>query len=317
MAAAFGPQIAPMDMLTGELVAVEPLDGCRGSGAGGDAVIPDGTRPDYMQRIALMQRGNCSFSSKAFFAQSHGATAAVIMGDVPHRPLLRMGAAPDDPYAKHIRIPSVFVTYESGSRLLSLLRQHTPVTVTLYPDNASAMKKFLARFITLSVSALVLFISGFMITVGLMHHRRRGYRAVLDATKRIAWLRDRCTVRAVQRGLRAADRLAGRSRSALRTRSYRPAHRLIRPAMHPSTATVTTTRAPSAWSPCPQAPPPPCSGCRVRATTAFTSDASWRGSKPMCRRALSVRWTYMTHRQRRRWTLTPCEACRGATPCPP
>ena len=70
--------------------------------------------------IALVQRGFCTFSDKAFFAQEAGASAVIIFnqGNTPDRTGLIAGTLGPDP---DITIPALGTTYEQGVEWIDLI----------------------------------------------------------------------------------------------------------------------------------------------------------------------------------------------------
>jgi len=64
--------------------------------------------------IALINRGNCTFVQKVLFAQQAGASAAIIINNIPGDGFFDMGGN-----SNAIDIPAVMVSYEDGQTILS------------------------------------------------------------------------------------------------------------------------------------------------------------------------------------------------------
>jgi hypothetical protein len=94
--------------ITGEIQQAEPLDACTAMG-------------DLSGKIALIQRGSCTFVSKTLAAQNSGAIAVIIFnnaeGDIP-----LMGGGPDS----NIVIPAISISLADGESILTeLIAGHT------------------------------------------------------------------------------------------------------------------------------------------------------------------------------------------------
>ncbi|TYZ64991.1 hypothetical protein PybrP1_005783 [[Pythium] brassicae (nom. inval.)] len=107
---------------------------------------------DLTGKIALVVRGECNFVQKVWNAQRANATAVV-----------------KDQHASSIRIPSVFVSYATGSRILQSLQRSgpwNPVQLTLSSDgelpSSKASNSLLKRVVAyvFLVSAVCVFSSG-------------------------------------------------------------------------------------------------------------------------------------------------------------
>ncbi|KDO16761.1 hypothetical protein SPRG_15616 [Saprolegnia parasitica CBS 223.65] len=111
--ARFGRRVGNTDEYSGlELVAARPLDGCRP------------LRQDLTGKVALVQRGGCNFAFKILQAQRAHAKAVIVMDNYP-RPrneswAIRM--VPDNGNSTSVVVPSVFVSHETGDRLLGTLQ---------------------------------------------------------------------------------------------------------------------------------------------------------------------------------------------------
>jgi extracellular elastinolytic metalloproteinase len=108
------------------------------AGVSGDvALVNDGTAPstDACQslvgfpagRIALLDRGNCSFTQKVRNAQDAGAIAVIVANNIPGSPPITMGFGVGDPLVATIVIPSVMVGYDDGQTF----RANLPFNATL------------------------------------------------------------------------------------------------------------------------------------------------------------------------------------------
>jgi hypothetical protein len=81
--------------------------------------------PSAAEKIALIDRGVCSFREKLLAAQSAGAVAAVVVNNVPGTPFVMEG----DPAG--IAIPALMVSQEDGEHLKALLANGETVVVDL------------------------------------------------------------------------------------------------------------------------------------------------------------------------------------------
>ncbi len=99
--ASFGATLSTTG-LTGGLATAVPLDAC--------ATVGNAVRG----KVAIVNRGNCAFTDKVFNAQKAGATAVVVINNDTVSPdfFFSMGGSNSG-----IRIPSVMVSYNSGSSL--------------------------------------------------------------------------------------------------------------------------------------------------------------------------------------------------------
>jgi large repetitive protein len=94
---------------------VRLLDGVDDSNDGCSAPINDN---EINGNVALINRGTCAFGLKITHAQQAGATAVIVTNNIPDEGLLTMGGGD---YS--INIPSVFVSYEDGQSILTLLAE--------------------------------------------------------------------------------------------------------------------------------------------------------------------------------------------------
>lgn len=110
------PQLCGLNPLSGALAYV-------GRGCDGDMLLssPSG-------RIALIDRGTCTFRDKILRAQQAGAIAALIVNNVPGSPIAPGGDSTG------ITIPSAMISLEDGNRLKAALASGQAVRVTLRGD---------------------------------------------------------------------------------------------------------------------------------------------------------------------------------------
>lgn len=99
MGAAFGPALTTGG-LSGAIVAALPADGCSAIGAG------------VSGKVALVDRGTCSFTIKVKNAQLAGATAVVVANNTGGTEAFTMGGSDAT-----ITIPSVMITQNDGAAL--------------------------------------------------------------------------------------------------------------------------------------------------------------------------------------------------------
>ncbi len=111
--ASFGPLIEP-NMLTGDLVLIND-----GTGTNTDA-CEDFTQ-DLSNKIALIDRGTCTFVDKVKRAQANGAIAVVVANNVAGG-YIQMGG---DDENNEIEIPSLMVSLEIGNRIKEALDSGT------------------------------------------------------------------------------------------------------------------------------------------------------------------------------------------------
>ena len=103
MGAQFGPALTTTG-LTGAIVAASPLDGCTAVGA------------SVAGKVALIDRGTCSFTIKVKNAQLAGATAVVVANNAGGTDAFTMGGSDAT-----ITIPSVMVTQNDGAAIRALV----------------------------------------------------------------------------------------------------------------------------------------------------------------------------------------------------
>lgn len=141
-AAAFGP--TEYD-ITGELALATEAEGVAASDGCGEAIpdpglpvpppsIPALPQPSLAGKIALLDRGNCNFTTKAQFALASGATALIVVNNADGDPIsmgngdipINAGASPTDPI---YQIAAVMIRKADGD---SLKAQLAGGTVTMH-----------------------------------------------------------------------------------------------------------------------------------------------------------------------------------------
>lgn len=108
----------------------QPDHGCPGvanqqpsSYAGASNASTKLLQPDHGGKVLIIQRGQCNFTEKILLAQAGNAAAVIVLDEAP-REENRWGVIMSSEFAYHhdaIRIPSVFVSFETGEALRSLL----------------------------------------------------------------------------------------------------------------------------------------------------------------------------------------------------
>ncbi len=133
--AAFGPDLADVGPLTGDLVYANPATGCSTI----DSTVAG--------KIALIDRGTCTFAAKVANAEAAGAIGVIIANNALNSDPITMGGT--DP---GITIPSQMIKKETGDLLKSKLPG--TVTVTLTAEYRNSIRSDIpARVDTLSSSS--------------------------------------------------------------------------------------------------------------------------------------------------------------------
>nr|WP_315027277.1 T9SS-dependent M36 family metallopeptidase [uncultured Chryseobacterium sp.] len=117
--ASFGPALFNISPVTGDLSLTTPVEGC--------TAISE----DLTGKIALIQRGTCSFVDKVKNAQSKGAVAVIVYNAPTSSGFGTMGGGPDPA----VTIPSVLIENSEGSFLAGELTNGAAVNVTLKDDS--------------------------------------------------------------------------------------------------------------------------------------------------------------------------------------
>jgi hypothetical protein len=134
--AAFGPSLldTPDAVIDANLVAaVDPAETIGGSTL--DACSPLTNAAAVAGRIALVQRGTCTFALKVLNAQTAGAIAVVIYDNVLNAPLARMAGVPG--IDESITIPSIRISRTSGLALVAALATG-PVSGRIFLESGDA-----------------------------------------------------------------------------------------------------------------------------------------------------------------------------------
>lgn len=119
VSADFGPPTS-VPGLTGELVAAAPINGC----------TPLTNAAAVAGKIALIDRGACTFTAKVQNAQLAGATGVLVANNVPGHPFV-MGGTPTIP----VTIPSMLTTLAVGNALKAALPGGVTVRLTAEFEN--------------------------------------------------------------------------------------------------------------------------------------------------------------------------------------
>jgi hypothetical protein len=120
--AAFGPSLTEVGV-TGDIVLVDD-----GTGTVTDACEPLVNGPQVSGNIALIDRGSCTFVSKAQAAQAAGAIAVIIANNVAGSQPITLGGT--DPT---MTIPVVSITLDDGNAIKAELGTGVNVTLALNP----------------------------------------------------------------------------------------------------------------------------------------------------------------------------------------
>ncbi len=136
-AAGFGPPLTTTGV-TADVVYAQPANGC----------TPLTNAAQVAGKIALIDRGVCSFVTKVRNAQNAGAVAVILVNNVAGPPI----APGDDGTGSDIRIPSVMISQADGQRIKNALAGGATVNVTLSssitiprPDLADTLSDFSSR----------------------------------------------------------------------------------------------------------------------------------------------------------------------------
>ncbi|HUC19964.1 MAG TPA: PA domain-containing protein, partial [Candidatus Polarisedimenticolaceae bacterium] len=124
----FGPRLTTGGVTAGVVQAVDPSDGAGASTT--DACSPLTNAAAVLGKIALIDRGSCSFVVKVKNAQDTGAGGVIIADNIAGGPPAVLGGS--DPT---ITIPSVQITLADGNTIKSQLG--TGVNATLLVDGAA------------------------------------------------------------------------------------------------------------------------------------------------------------------------------------
>ncbi|UAA40305.1 rhombosortase-dependent M36 family metallopeptidase [Paraneptunicella aestuarii] len=122
----FGP--AQYDLLSGEIARVDDGDAVS-SGSVTDACEAL-VNPEAIQgKIAIIDRGSCTFTAKVLHAQEAGAIAAIVVNNSNDGSPAPMGGSDST-----VTIPSVGLNYEEGHSIYALLDNHETVTAEMFSN---------------------------------------------------------------------------------------------------------------------------------------------------------------------------------------
>ncbi len=122
--AVFGPTPATTGPITGNVTLVNDGVGATSDGCEPLVGFPAGD-------IALLDRGTCTFVSKVANAQAVGASAVIVVNNVPGNPITMGGADPT------IVIPSVMLSLDNGN----LLKANLPVNGTVRANPLTSINR--------------------------------------------------------------------------------------------------------------------------------------------------------------------------------
>jgi len=118
--AQFGPDIATVNVSGNVVLANDGVD------PNADACSP--IMNSVAGKIALIERGTCTFVSKVLTAQMSGAIGVVIYNNVPGAPIVMGGSDPS------ITIPSVMISDVDGAAMVAELMAAVTVNVSIATD---------------------------------------------------------------------------------------------------------------------------------------------------------------------------------------
>ena len=127
----FGPPLPHEKPIEAELFLVEPKDACRFTELSqryGPAAKRVEMRNALKGRVAFVYRGSCDFADKVYNVQRLGAIAAIVAnnyagdGKVDQTELIVMVGG-DNPNARHVKIPSVFVSLATATHVEHMFKQ--------------------------------------------------------------------------------------------------------------------------------------------------------------------------------------------------
>ena len=111
-------------MKDGETVDTTAQHGCN---------LPLKTGVDVRGKVALIRRGSCGFSIKAYNAWKNGAIAVIIYNNIPNTGLFYM--LPTRPQADSVNIPCIFTSRETGEAIRNAVQGGQNVNVTFNVPN--------------------------------------------------------------------------------------------------------------------------------------------------------------------------------------
>jgi extracellular elastinolytic metalloproteinase len=118
--AAFGPALDETG-ISGKIVMADPANGCGTAPAlpAGSVPEPFANQEEISGNIALVNRGDCSFISKALNAQASGATGVIVINNIDGPPLSMGG----DETGNLVLIPAIMISKADGDKLKAVLAQ--------------------------------------------------------------------------------------------------------------------------------------------------------------------------------------------------
>lgn len=124
---AIGVPLAQVGPLTDELAVAEPLIACE-TDADGNEVPRIDNPEDLAGKIAVVQRGGCTFATKHLAVQDAGAVAILVFNNIPGDPIVMGGDSTG------ITIPGVMVSLSDGESFAAALAAGDTVSVTMSAD---------------------------------------------------------------------------------------------------------------------------------------------------------------------------------------
>jgi hypothetical protein len=122
--AVFGPGLSHIPV-TADLILVEDDNTTSSSGDPYDACDPLINTSDINGKIAVINRGDCTFVSKIEKAQNAGALAVIMINNVFGNPI-NMGGITDA-----INIPSIMISLTDGASIITKLQNNETINATL------------------------------------------------------------------------------------------------------------------------------------------------------------------------------------------
>jgi len=104
----------------------------------------------FNDKIALIDRGECEFTTKVLKAQNSGAIGAIIVNNVPGGGVFQMGYSNQEE-ANQIQIPSIMISYEDGSIIKQMLSNGETV-IGCFGDSAYGYERRIFEYFDISVA---------------------------------------------------------------------------------------------------------------------------------------------------------------------
>jgi extracellular elastinolytic metalloproteinase len=113
--AAFGEPLNETGV-SGSIILADPANGCSGTPSlpEGAVPVPFNNQEEINGNIALIDRGECTFVEKALNAQASGATAVIVVNNIPGADPISMGGGESGAL---IVIPAIMISKEDGDKL--------------------------------------------------------------------------------------------------------------------------------------------------------------------------------------------------------